>query len=161
MDFSNLRLLNERVWSDAVKSSMMLLLLGVEMALVVLTILLATAASAVEQDRKRYGTLQAIGVGGRQLAWGQILQALGVGILACVAANLTVALVICLSAAITAIGQAAYWPMLLRNIVQSINGYPWAVHGILCAAYLIVYVFAESRPIFRVSRADPIDNIRS
>ena len=161
LDFDNLRLLNERVRSDAIKTSMMFLLLGLEMILVVLTILMATAASSVEQDRWRFGTLQAIGVSGGQLARGQILQALGVGALACLAANLALGLLLLISAVLVNLGQGAFGIRVLMTLVESLQDYPWGIHLLLCAGYLVVYVFAQSRPIFRVSREDPIKNIRS
>ena len=131
------------------------------MLLVVLTILMATASSSVEQDRWRYGTLQAVGVGGGQLVRGQLLQALGVGLLACLAANLCLALVLVLSAVLVNLGQGAFGARVLMTLVRSLRDYPWGIHGLLCAGYLLLYVAAQSRPILRVSRADPIENIRS
>ncbi len=160
LDFDNLRLLNERVESDALKSAMLFLLLGIEMALVVLTILAATAASAVEQDRRRCGVLQAIGVSGGQLLGGQLFQALAVAVLACLAANLTVALALFTSAAVSAIGHSAYWRMLLRNLALTLQNYPWTVHAVVCIACLLIYTAVQTRPIRSVGRRDPIGNIR-
>lgn len=161
LDFTNYRLQNERVYSDAVKRTMMFLLLGAEMALVVLTILSATASSSVEQERKRYGTLQALGVSGGQLWRGQVLQALGVALLALLAAHLTVALVMLVSALVTNLGLNLLGLRMTITLGEMLRTYPWQIHTCVCAGYLIVYLIAQSSPIRAVSRQDPIENIRS
>ena len=159
--FTNDRLSNERVQTDAQKKMMMFLLLGVEMALVVLTILAATAASAVEQDRRRCGTLQALGVSGGQLLGGQVFQALTIGVLACLAANLTLVLVAALSAVFSHLGQAALGQEIRRSLHRLLGSYPWAVHGGVCLGFVLGYLAVQIRPVVRVGRVDPIENIRS
>ena len=159
--FTNDRLSNERVQADAQKKMMMFLLLGVEMALVVLTILAATAASAMEQDRRRCGTLQALGVSGGQLLGGQVFQALTIGALACLAANLTLVLVAALSAVFSHLGQAALGLEVRRSLQRLLGSYPWAVHGGVCLGFVLGYLAVQIRPVVRVGRVDPIENIRS
>ncbi len=153
LDFTNQRLQIEREASAAQRKMMLFLLLGVEMSLVVLTLLYSAAGVAVEQDRYRLGALQALGVTDRQMNRGQAMQALGIAAVACVAANLTLALVQLL----TALMSGHPWVTLLENL----NGYPWGIHALVCLAFLVSYTVLQSLPIRRVSRLDPIENIRS
>ena len=153
LDFTNQRLQIEREASAAQRKMMLFLLLGVEMSLVVLILLYSAAGVAVEQDRYRLGTLQALGVTDAEMNRGQAMQALGIAAVACVAANLTLALVQLL----TALMSGHPWVTLLENL----NGYPWGVHALVCLAFLVSYTVLQSLPIRRVSRLDPIENIRS
>ena len=153
LDFSNSRMLKEREETNAQRRWMLFLLLGIEMALVVATLVYSTAGMSVEQDRYRYGTLQALGVSDLQMFIGQLRQALALALAACLAANLILALLHLLVAAVSG--------RFLQTLLENTDRYPWGAHGAVCLAFLALYPLLQSLPILRVSRQEPIRNIRS
>lgn len=153
LDFVNYRLQKEREETNAQRRWMLFLLLGLEMCLVVSTLLYSAAGMAVEQDRYRYGTLQALGVSEGQFFFGELRRSLGLALAACAASNLILALLQVLVAAVS----GSFTQTLLENLDQ----YPWPLHGLLCAAFVVIDTLLQSLPVLRVSRQQPIQNIRS
>ena len=152
-DFTNQRIRKEREAASAQMRRIMFLLLGIEMSLVVFTLLYSAADVAAEQDRYRIGTLQAMGVTDHQVNTGQMLQALAISVAACIAANLTMALVQVLSAL-----AARHFRVALQ---ENLGGYPWHIHALVCLLFILIYTLLQSLPIRRISKMDPIENIRS
>lgn len=153
LDFVNYRMQKEREETTAQRRWMLFLLLGVEMSLVVATLLYSAAGMAVEQDRYRYGTLQALGVTDLQFLGGQVYQAFGMAVVACTAANLILALLHGLIAALSG--------RFVQTLLENTDRYPWSTHVLVCVAFVLAYTLLQSLPVLRVSRQEPIQNIRS
>ncbi|MBR0163679.1 MAG: ABC transporter permease [Lachnospiraceae bacterium] len=152
LDFINYRIRIEREASSAQMRRMMFFLLGLEMSLVILTLLYSGADVAAEQDRYRIGTLQAFGVTTFEINTGQSLLAAGMAVVSCVAAHPVIALVHLVTALLATNPQ-----MALR---ENLAGYPWGTHVLICVLFILSYTLMQSMPVRRVSRLDPIENIR-
>lgn len=152
-DFVNQRLYKEREYSAAQRQFLLFLLLGIEMALVISTLLYSAAGMAAEQDRYRFGILQAIGITDGQILLGQLLQAFGAAAAGCAGANLTMGLVQLLAAGFSAN------PRL--TLLENLDAYPWRLHLLVCGAFLLLFTLLQSLPVRRVAKFDPIENIRS
>lgn len=152
-DFMNHRMQKEREETAAQRRWMLFLLLGIEMSLVVATLLYSAAGMALEQDRYRYGTLQALGVSQGQMFWGEALRSFLLAITACVAANLALALL----QGIVALFSGRF----LQTLLENLDAYPWTAHGLVCLAFVLIFTLLQALPILRVSRLEPIQNIRS
>ncbi|MBQ6735064.1 MAG: hypothetical protein IJR00_09160 [Lachnospiraceae bacterium] len=153
MDFTNYRIRIEREASSAQMRRMMFFLLGLEMSLVILTLLYSTADVAAEQDRYRIGTLQAFGLTEGQINAGQALQSAGIALAACITAHPVMAAVHLVTALFARNPQLA----LRENLAD----YPWGMHALICLLFVLVYTLLQSLPVRRVSQLDPIENIRS
>lgn len=152
-DFVNQRLYKEREEASAQRRFLLFLLLGIEMALVVSTLLYSAAGMAAEQDRYRFGILQGIGVTEGQVFSGQALQAFALALAGCLEANLTMLLVH------GAVALFSGNPKL--TLLENLEGYPWRIHALVCGGFLLVFTLLQTLPIRRVSRVDPMENLRS
>ena len=66
-----------------------------------------------------------------------------------------------LSAVFSHLGQAALGLEVRRSLQRLLGSYPWAVHGGVCLGFVLGYLAVQIRPVVRVGRVDPIENIRS
>ena len=153
LDFLNYRMQKEREKTTAQRRGMLFLLLGIEMSLVISTLLFSAAGMAIEQDRYRYGTLQALGVSAGQFFGGELWRSLGISAAACLAANLIFAFLQLLVAA----WGGGFWQTLMENLHQ----YPWLVHASICAAFIVIFSLIQTLPVLQINRQQPIQNIRS
>lgn len=153
VELQNYRLIKEREESNARNRMLLFLLLGVEMALVLSTLLFSAAGMAAEQDRFRFGLLQAIGLSNGQIFLGQILQSFALAVIGCAAANLL-------------LGAAQLFAALLSRhprlaLLENLGTYPWALHGVVCLGFVLAYTLLQSLPIRRLGEVEPIENMRS
>jgi ABC-type lipoprotein release transport system permease subunit len=153
VELTNYRLSKVQLYSEAENRCLLFLLLGVEMALVISTLLYSEAGIALEQDRYRYGLLQALGLSDGRVFLGQLWQAFLTGLLGLLGANLALGLVLVLAALFTAS------PRL--TLTEIFEAYPWGVHGLVCGAELLICTLLQTLPILRFRRVQPIENIRS
>lgn len=153
VDLTNYRLSKEQLYSAAENRCLLFLLLGVEIALVISTLLFSESEMALEQDRFRYGLLQALGLSDARVFLGQLWQSFLTALLGLLGANLALGLVLLLAALFTAS------PRL--TLSEILGPYPWAVHGLVCGAELVLCTLLQTLPIRRLSRVQPIENIRS
>ena len=150
---TNYRLVKEPEEVPAQSRMLLYLLLGIEMALVMSSLLFAAAGMAAEQDRFRFGLLQAIGLTNGQIFRGQLLQSFGLALLGCVGANLLLGLV----QLVTALFSSRPWFTLQENLAA----YPWPLHAQVCLGFILFYTLLQSIPISRLGRTKVIDNMRS
>lgn len=153
VELVNYRMTKEREESAAQNRLLLYLLLGIEMALVLCTLLYSAAGMAAEQDRFRVGLLQGIGLTDGQLFLGQLLQSLGLALVGCAAANALMALVQLAAALLSR------RPGL--TLLENFEGYPWSLHLLVCLGFVLVYTLLQSLPIRRLGRAGVIENMRS
>ncbi len=161
VEYENLRISKSRIFSNAMKDMLMMVLLGLEITLVLFTILSATASSAADADRRRYGILSAIGSEDRDIRSAAVGHAAHI---ACAASAVAVAVLLAIMAAAAAVssmlsggGMTQFWVLLVMGFRQ----YPWLVHSALSALFILVYSAVQSRPVALVIKNPPIDNIRS
>jgi ABC-type lipoprotein release transport system permease subunit len=153
VELTNYRLIKEREASTARNRQLLYLLLGVEMALVLSTLLYSAASMAAEQDRFRYGLLQAIGMSNAQILRGQVLQSFGLAIVGAIGANLLVAAVQVFSALFSS------RPYL--TLLENLEAYPWKLHILVCIGFVFVYTLLQSIPFRNLGRVNVIENLRS
>lgn len=153
VELTNYRLIKEREASTARNRQLLYLLLGVEMALVLSTLLYSAAGMAAEQDRFRYGLLQAIGMSNAQILRGQVLQSFGLAIVGAIGANLLVAAVQVFSALFSS------RPHL--TLLENLEAYPWKLHILVCIGFVFVYTLLQSIPFRNLGRVNVIENLRS
>ncbi len=153
LELMNHRMQKEREQINAQRRWMLFLLLGIEMALVLSTLSYSAAGMAVEQDRYRYGTLQSLGVTDRQMICGEALRAFCMALVSLLAAHMVLSLIQLASAALSG--------SFLAALMQGLQDYPWVAHLLVCAAFLLIYVFLQTVPVLRVTRQRPIQNMRS
>ena len=153
LDFLNYRMQKDREQASAQRRALLFLLLGIEMALILATLIYSAAGMAVEQDRYRYGTLQALGVSESQIFRGELVKSFGVAVAACAAANLVMAALLALVALLSG--------RFLQTLLQNLDSYPWLAYALICAAFVGIYSLLQSLPVRRISRQQPIQNIRS
>lgn len=153
VELTNYRLIKEREQSTAQNRLLLFLLLGIEMALVLSTLLYSAAGMAAEQDRFRFGLLQAIGLSNGQIFRGQLLQAFGLALLGCLGANLLLGLV--------QLGAALLSSRPRLTLLENLDAYPWKLHLLVCLGFILVYTLLQSIPIRRLGRVNVIENMRS
>ncbi|MDO4568286.1 MAG: ABC transporter permease [Clostridia bacterium] len=150
------------LYQASVNSSIITGLLGAAAALIAFVILRSTIVSAIEQESKRYGILQSIGVRGAQFKTYQGMLGLRQGILGVLVANAAVALVLFASVLVERAGMGfTLSELLYAAFVISMDGYPWALHAGICAAFVVVMTLLYRLPIDMVLRRSPVENIRS
>lgn len=153
VDLTNYRLSREQLYSAAENRYLLFLLLGIEMALVISTLLWSESEMALEQDRFRYGLLQALGLSDARVFLGQLWQSFLTALLGLLGANLVLGLVLLLTALFT--------PSPRLTLSETLGAYPWAVHCLVCGGELILCTLLQTLPILRFRRVQPIENIRS
>lgn len=114
------------------------------------TIFYHTVSSGIEQERRRIGILQALGVSNRRL----LLRQLGLGLAACV-------LSLVLSNLLLWGGVAVYAAAAGKALGNLLWSYPTGGHVLLCAALAVVITGLYILPMHRLRSYLPIDNIRS
>lgn len=157
----NSRMANNALYQEAFNNELMFLLLGASVALIVLTIYASTVESTLENERKRTGILQSMGVTRRQMTrtqaglgvWNALLSVLIANILVAAVVVLTTAAqsaqVLTLAQTLGAMGETTLWR------------YPWRAHIALCAALLPLSALIYALPMRRIAKCSPVENIRS
>lgn len=135
---------------DAVNNILLVCLLSLTAVLLALVIFYHTVSSGIEQERRRIGILQALGVSNRRL----LLRQLGLGLAACV-------LSLVLSNLLLWGGVAVYAAAAGKALGNLLWSYPTGGHVLLCAALAVVITGLYILPMHRLRSYLPIDNIRS
>ncbi len=153
VELTNYRLNKSLEEAPAQNRLLLFLLLGIEMALVLSTLLYSAAIMAAEQDRFRFGLLQALGLSDGQIFWGQLLQSFGLSILGCIGANLLLGVV--------QLSVALFSSRPYLTLLENLEAYPWTLHLLVSLGFILVYTLLQSLPILRLGREEVIDNMRS
>ena len=144
----------ESIFQQSLKLATIIMTLGLSIALVILMILFNTSQSKVENERKRIGILQAIGITNKQFKRQYLLTGLSFGLIALIIGHLV------LGFALVIMGIIAGGPLLLaiENILWL---YPIGIHVAICISYLLLSVITYYLPLGKILVNQPIYNINS
>ena len=158
----NYKDMDREVFAAALNNTVIICMLGLAAALIAGVILYNTEESAVEQDRKRLGVLQSMGVTEFELKRWKWSAGLMNGLIALAVANMFVFIVMLISSIMKTGGMALSFRERMLDVIQyKFSLYPWAVHIILCLAYLFCTMLIHRIPIRAATKNTPIENIRS
>lgn len=146
---------NQKLLSNAQSASATYLMMGINMLLVALILLINLLNAEVEEDRRRLGILQTIGMTDGQYVGGQSVQMLLMGMAACLLLHLLFLLVICTGLLLTGGGISMLW-CRLRLLMQY---YPWRAHGLLCLLQLVLLQLAQLPSAHAVTHRPPADHL--
>ncbi len=150
-DLHSWRPANEAMRSLAVNNMMLAAMLGSFVFLVAAVILSNNLGLAAEQERRRIGVLQAMGLRRDQMARAQAAWGALVGLMAVCAANLLLGLALTLGS----LGGGG-WAGLMQG---ALRGYPFLWHGLLCLAFIPLSALLHLRPLMPVLRRPAVENI--
>ena len=135
---------------DGLNSVLLCCLLGLTAVLLALLIFANTVVSDIEQERRRIGILQALGVSHRQFMRRQLCLGLAVSGTALVLANLLLWLGVAFFAAAS--------ETVAGNLLW---GYPVPAHILLCLLVAAVITLLYVAPMRSLRRSLPVENIKS
>lgn len=162
LSLTNYREGNSALYNEAVNNAMIIALLGIAAAMIALVILSNTVSSSVEQDSKRYGILQSIGVEARSFKLEQYKAGFLNGLIAVLIANALVALILFFTTFGATFGYEMSIGDYFADMIQNrLAMYPWALHAALCIVYLAIQMIIYRAPLKTVLRRSPIENIRA
>lgn len=141
---------SEKLLRDAVNNILLVCLLCLTAMLLALVIFSNTVTSDIEQERRRIGILQSMGVSNRQLILRQVYLGLASSALAVAAANL-----------LLWAGAAVYAAAGGKVLANLLWGYPVGWHILLCLVLAGVLTLLYALPMLRLRSYLPIDNIRT
>lgn len=162
LSLTNYRESNSALYNEAVNNAMIIALLGIAAAMIALVILSNTVSSSVEQDSKRYGILQSIGVEARSFKLEQYKAGFLNGLIAVLIANALVALILFFTTFGATFGYEMSIGDYFADMIQNrLAMYPWALHAALCIVYLAIQMVIYRAPLKTVLKRSPIENIRA
>ena len=148
---------NQKLLYSAQRAKAMYLMMGTNM-LVITVILLENLLSAeVEEDRKRIGILQALGMTDGQYLGGQSIQALVSGIISLLLTHLLLLIITLLGFAVTGGG----FGLVLCKLKLFMQFYPWQIHIVLCVVYLALLQIIHLHTALPILRKDPSDSLKA
>lgn len=157
----NFRESNAALYDAAVSNALITGLLGAAAGIIAMVILYNTIVSTHEQERRRFGVLQSMGVSNRRFYGLELLTGFGLGLLAVILANILVLGVLLLSSLSRGTGLGLSFGDLLRDVfARGLWLYPIKAHIALCAAFLLLTTLMQALPLKGVLRRSPIENIR-
>lgn len=145
---------NNKIFNKGFRIASIIIILGVSVALIALIILYNTTLSKLEQERERIGTLQAIGVTGRQFKKLYLITGVLYGVISIILAH------ILLSFIIVATTVSNSGPFII-NIKNGLWLYPWKVHIVICILFFIITILTYYLPLGKILKNQPVENIRS
>ncbi len=162
LSLTNYRESNSALYNEAVNNAMIIALLGIAAAMIALVILSNTVSSSVEQDSKRYGILQSIGVEARSFKLEQYRTGFLNGLISILIANALVALILFFTTFGATFGYEMSIGDYFADMIQNrLAMYPWALHAALCIVYLAIQMVIYRTPLKTVLKRSPIENIRA
>lgn len=156
LDIKTYRTANQALRSLAVNSALLIAMLGCAVFLIALVILSSSLQSAVQQEKKRFGILQSMGVTRDTLLGGQSRYGLVIGLLAVLAANLLLAMLIVIVTALSLPNGVSLLPQL-RFI--TLRGYPLLAHILICLGFILFSALMHAWPLRTIARQTAIANI--
>lgn len=160
--YENYRESNSALFSEAINNALIVGLLGFAAAMIALVILANTVSSAIDQERKRFGILQSIGVEEKTFKKQQYMTGLKHGLLSLAIANAVMLIVLFVFSLINnAWLDMGFMDYVKDMVFITMSRYPWAIHFALCGAYLIVSLLIHRIPVRNVLKYSPVENIRS
>lgn len=148
---------NQKLLFSARNSGAAYLMMGISLLLITVILLGNLLSAETEEDRKRLGILQAIGMTNGQYLGGQCVQALLSGLSALLLTHLLLLIVACAGLGTMGGGPA----MLLCRLRLTLRFYPWRIHVLLCLAYLVLLQLMHLQAALPVLRKEPSENLRS
>lgn len=160
--YENYRESNSALFSEAINNALIVGLLGFAAAMIALVILANTVSSAIDQERKRFGILQSIGVEEKTFKKQQYMTGLKHGLLSLAIANAVMLIVLFVFSLINnAWLDMGFMDYVKDMVFITMSRYPWAIHFALCGAYLIVSLLIHRIPVRNVLKYSAVENIRS
>lgn len=151
---SNFIQAKNKIFNKGFRIASIIIILGVSVALIALIILYNTTLSKLEQERERIGTLQAIGVTGRQFKRLYLITGVLYGVISIILAHILMAFIV----VATAVSNSG--PFLI-NIKNGLWLYPWNIHIIICIIFFSITVLTYYLPLGKILSKQPVENIRS
>lgn len=147
---------NQKLLFSAQSASAMYLMMGVNMLLITVILLGNLLNAEIEEDRKRLGVLQAIGMADGQYLRGQGVQALLMGLAALLLTHLLLLSVACAGLGLMGGGLT----MILCRLQLAMQFYPWRLHVLLCLIYLALLQIVQLQTALPVLKKGPSENMR-
>ncbi|MGM9973470.1 MAG: FtsX-like permease family protein [Clostridiaceae bacterium] len=154
---TNFREDNELMLSEARNNTAILALLCVVSAALGAIILYNSLSSRADQDQKRTGILQAIGVTREQLKWTQLSKGIRNAVISIAVSHM---LIITITYVLFKTRAQASGVDFMVYINKFINYYPFYVHIAIIIIYLIITIFIYTLPTRRIIKNSPVENIR-
>lgn len=145
---------NNIVFGKGFRIASIIIILGLSVTFIALIILYNTTLSKLEQERERIGTLQAIGVTGKQFKKLYLVTGISYGLISLILAHVFLVIIVLL----TTVANSG--PILI-NIKNQLWLYPWKIHIIVCSIYFIITVLTYYLPLGKILKNQPVNNIRS
>ncbi|WP_426350597.1 FtsX-like permease family protein [Alloiococcus sp. CFN-8] len=154
---TNFREDNELMLSEARNNTAILALLCVVSAALGAIILYNSLSSRADQDKKRTGILQAIGVTEKQLRRTQLSKGIRNGIISIIASHLLLAFSVYLLFSTRAASKGLDITIYLNKFIEY---YPFYIHIAITIIYFIITIFIYTLPTRRIIKNSPVENIR-
>lgn len=145
---------NNIVFGKAFRIASIIIILGLSVTFIALIILYNTSISKLEQERERIGTLQAIGVTGKQFKKLYLVTGISYGLISLILAHIFMAIIVL----ITTVSNSG--PILI-SIKNQLWLYPWKIHILVSFIYFITTILTYYLPIGKILKNQPVNNIRS
>lgn len=143
MDFQNYNEENWNLYFRALNTAVMLGILGGTSLVIALMILWNINMSAFEQERRRIGILQALGVTDREISRDYLLTGMKNGMLALAVTHGVLAGMMFFT-------QGVHWNLYL---------YPWTSHILLCAGFFLLVTAVNCGSCVQLKKYSPNENI--
>ncbi len=146
----------------ALRTSIIIGVLGISIALISLIILYNTSLSNIDQERERIGILQGLGVDGDSFKKLYFTTGLKYGLIAITIAHIFIILVLIITTIIEVGSINLFLQSDYLNVLKNkVWMYPWKLHIGTCIVFLIWTVITYYIPIRKIVKNQAVDNIRS
>ena len=159
--FLNYHSEGQALYEQAMSNAITYVMLGLSAIMIAIVILNSTIGSAMDQDRRRYGVLQSIGVQTRRFVSEQLHSAIKHSLVALIIGHLIVAAIVLVSNITKYSAMENMWQFIWAVISRSYTVYPLAIHVAACAAFILIEIAIYLVPLRRICNFSPIENIRS
>lgn len=156
---------NEQIWSEYYKSlnnSFLIILMGISATAIAFIILANINMSAFEQERKRIGILQSMGITKKEFALTYVKQGLTDSFISLIIVHIVMFTIILIGDIMSLTGEHIALTQYIYDMFKyALNSYPWVIHVILCLLYIGITIFISYLPVRKLKKYSPIENINS
>ncbi|MEG1559556.1 MAG: FtsX-like permease family protein [Clostridia bacterium] len=156
----NYRESNYSLYSEALNNALIIGLLGVAASMISSVILMNTIISSLDQERKRFGILQSIGVNKASFMRSGLRNGIRLGLIAIIFANIILILILFFT---------TYFSNMSMSFIDYVNTmfttglymYPYILHLSLCALFMIMIILMNTLHVKTILKYSPIENIKA
>ena len=156
---------NEQTWSEyykALNSSFMIILMGLSATAIALIILGNINMSAFEQERKRIGILQSMGITNHDFALTYMKKGLIDSCFSLIIVHIIMFVIILTGDILTLKCSKMTFLRYISDIFNyALKDYWWRLHIALCILFVAAIVVISYLPVRKLRRYSPIENINS